>query len=79
MSRKHFKPGGVTLCLGAGAARGFAHIGVLRAFHEENIPIEQVIGVSIGSFVGSIYCMSGDPEFVKKRLHHQHHKNVLSI
>lgn len=69
MSKKHFKPGGVTLCLGAGAARGFAHIGVLRAFHEENIPIEQIIGVSIGSFVGSIYCMSEDPEFVKKRLH----------
>jgi NTE family protein len=67
--KRRFKPSGVTLCLGAGAARGFAHIGVLRALHKENIPIDQVIGVSIGSLVGSIYCMSQDPEFVKKRLH----------
>lgn len=45
----------VALVLGAGAARGFAHIGVLKVMEANRIPINMIIGTSAGSFVGSLY------------------------
>jgi NTE family protein len=45
----------VALVLGGGGARGFAHIGVLRAFEEYNIDFDFVVGTSVGSFVGACY------------------------
>jgi NTE family protein len=42
---------GIGLTLSGGGARGFAHIGVLRALHEANIPIDAVGGTSIGSII----------------------------
>jgi len=44
------------LVLGGGGARGFAHIGVFRALKEEKIPIDLVVGTSIGSIAGAFYC-----------------------
>ena len=41
--------------LGGGAARGFAHIGVIRALEQEKIPIDLVVGTSVGSLIGAIY------------------------
>lgn len=49
------KPARVALVLGAGAARGFAHIGVLKILEAHKIPVHMVIGTSAGSFVGSLY------------------------
>ena len=45
----------VALVLGGGAARGFAHIGVIRALEQEKIPIDMVVGTSVGSLIGAIY------------------------
>ncbi|WP_096199240.1 patatin-like phospholipase family protein [Bacillus sp. FJAT-45350] len=45
----------IGLALGAGGARGFAHVGVLKALEEENIPIDYIAGSSMGSLVGAIY------------------------
>lgn len=45
----------IALALGAGAARGWAHVGVIRALEEANIPIDIVCGTSIGSMVGAAY------------------------
>jgi NTE family protein len=45
----------VAVVLGAGAARGFAHIGVLKVLEANKIPIHLIIGTSAGSFVGSLY------------------------
>lgn len=47
----------VTLVLGGGSARGIAHIGVLKVLERERIPIERVIGTSMGSLVGAAYCL----------------------
>lgn len=47
-----FKAG---LALGGGGARGFAHIGVIKAFEESDIDFPIVTGTSVGSLVGSIY------------------------
>ena len=45
----------IGLALSGGAARGLAHIGVLRALQENNIPIDFVAGSSAGSIVGGAY------------------------
>lgn len=47
--------GGVALALGGGAAKGWAHIGVIRAFEEAGIPISMIAGTSIGALVGGCY------------------------
>jgi NTE family protein len=46
----------VGLALAGGFARGIAHIGVLRAFHEAGIPIDCVAGTSVGALIGAGYC-----------------------
>lgn len=47
--------GGIALALGGGAARGWAHIGVLRAFDEANVEISMIAGTSIGALAGGCY------------------------
>jgi NTE family protein len=45
----------IALALGGGAARGAAHVGVIRALERANIPIDYIAGSSIGSLVGGLY------------------------
>ena len=45
----------IGLALGGGGSRGAAHVGVLKVFKEENIPIDMIAGTSIGSVVGGFY------------------------
>jgi NTE family protein len=45
----------VGLALSGGAARGMAHIGVLRALEESAIPIDAIAGASAGALVGGLY------------------------
>jgi NTE family protein len=45
----------IGLALGSGAARGWAHIGVIQALEEMGIEIDVVSGCSIGSYVGATY------------------------
>ncbi len=45
----------VGLALGSGAARGFAHVGVLKVLEEHDIPINMITGASMGAFVGGFY------------------------
>jgi len=49
------KPAKVAVVLGAGASKGFAHIGVLKVLESNKIPVHMIIGTSAGSFVGSLY------------------------
>ncbi len=49
------KPTKVALVLGAGAAKGFAHVGVLKVLEANRIPVNMIVGTSAGSFVGSLY------------------------
>ena len=43
------------LALGSGAARGMAHIGVLKVLDEEDIRVEAIAGTSFGAFIGALY------------------------
>lgn len=52
----------VGLILGGGAARGYAHLGVLKKLENENIPIDFIIGTSIGALIGAIYASGNDVE-----------------
>jgi len=54
------RPAKVALVLGAGAAKGFAHIGVIKVLEMNRIPIHMVVGTSAGSFVGSLYAYGYD-------------------
>ncbi len=47
----------VGLVLGGGGARGAAHVGMLKAIQEAGIPIDMVGGVSIGAFMGALWCV----------------------
>jgi NTE family protein len=58
----------VTLVLGGGGARGFAHIGLLKALEENQIRIHQIIGVSIGAIVGGLYAFYADAAIVEQRM-----------
>lgn len=45
----------IALALGGGAARGFAHVGVIKALEAQGIVPEIVVGTSAGSVVGALY------------------------
>jgi NTE family protein len=45
----------VGVALGGGGARGLAHIGVLKAFEEGDVPIGALAGTSVGALIGSLY------------------------
>ena len=56
----------IAVVLGAGAARGFAHVGVLKTLEAQKVPIHMIIGTSAGSLVGSIYASGCDPFQLQK-------------
>lgn len=50
----------IALVLGGGGARGYAHIGVLKVLTDAHLPIDLVVGTSVGSLVGAVYSDNGD-------------------
>jgi NTE family protein len=46
----------IGLALGGGFARGMSHIGVLKVFEQERIPIDFIAGTSVGAVIGGAYC-----------------------
>ncbi|MBW2285336.1 MAG: patatin-like phospholipase family protein [Deltaproteobacteria bacterium] len=44
------------LALGGGGARGLSHIGVLQSLEREHIPVDLLVGTSIGALVGGAFC-----------------------
>lgn len=49
------RPARIAVVLGAGAARGFSHVGVLKVLELNKVPIDLIVGTSAGSFVASLY------------------------
>ncbi len=52
----------IGLCLAGGGARGGAHVGVLKVMEELRIPVDYVVGTSIGSIVGGLYASGYSPD-----------------
>ncbi len=76
------------LVLAGGGARGFAHIGVIQAFHEAGIPIDSIGGTSSGAMCSMMYAMELDPfrlairnqrDWVDRKPWHKYAPPVLSI
>jgi NTE family protein len=57
---KTSRPVRIGLALGGGAARGFAHIGVIKALEAQGIVPDIVVGTSAGSLVGALYAAGND-------------------
>jgi NTE family protein len=58
----------IYLALGGGAARGFAHLGVLQVLEEEGISIAGIAGSSMGALIGGLYALYGSAEQVTEQL-----------
>lgn len=56
---------GIALVLGGGGARGYAHIGLLRAMEETGIPIDIVGGTSMGAILGGLVAMQLDSQKIQ--------------
>ena len=54
--------GKVGLVLAGGGAKGFYHIGVIKALEENSIPIDYVAGTSMGAIVGALYAAGYTPQ-----------------
>lgn len=59
---RHKNNGKVGLVLSGGGAKGIAHVGVIKALEENDIPIDYVTGTSMGAIVGSLYSCGWSPE-----------------
>jgi NTE family protein/lysophospholipid hydrolase len=57
----------ISLVLGGGGARGFAHAGVIKAFNHLNIPIDMIGGNSMGAIIAAEYAMQWQPEKMIKK------------
>ena len=55
----------IGLVLSGGGARGFAHIGVLKVLEENNVPVDYIVGTSMGSIVGALYAIGLTPEEIE--------------
>jgi NTE family protein len=55
----------VGVAFGGGAAKGFAHIGVLRWFEENRIPVDVAAGTSMGGLIGGAYAVGLSPDEVQ--------------
>ena len=58
----------IGLVLSGGGARGGAHLGVIKAFERHNIPIDAIVGTSMGSFVGGLYASGMSSSEIERAL-----------
>ncbi|MGL4970526.1 MAG: patatin-like phospholipase family protein, partial [Cetobacterium sp.] len=56
----------IGLVLSGGGAKGFAHIGVLKALEENNIKVDYITGTSMGALIGALYSAGYTPDQIEK-------------
>ena len=64
-------PGGaqaqkVGVVLSGGGAKGLAHVGVLRQLEKNGIPIDYIVGTSMGAIVGAMYASGYSPREIEE-------------
>jgi len=67
----------VGLVLSGGGARGVAHIGVLKVLEELRVPIDFIVGTSMGSLVGGLYASGMSPGEMEKRIEAMDWEDIL--
>jgi NTE family protein len=68
----------IGLVLSGGGAKGFAHVGALKVIEEAGIPVNYIIGTSIGSIVGGLYAIGYDADTLEKVIGNQNWEALLS-
>lgn len=58
----------IGLALGGGGARGLAHVGVLKVLADEQIPIDLIVGTSMGAIIGAMYAQNPNIKKLMERL-----------
>ena len=58
----------IALVLSGGGARGGAHVGVLKVLEKNRVPIDMIVGASMGSFVGGLYASGKTPKEIEEIL-----------
>jgi NTE family protein len=61
----------IGVALSGGGARGFAHIGVLEALEDLNIPIDYIAGTSMGSIIGGLYASGLTTQELRRAVEHE--------
>jgi len=61
-------PQRVAVVLSGGGAKGLAHVGVLKALEEYDIPIDYIVGTSMGAIVGGLYASGYSPDSIATML-----------
>ena len=69
----------IGLVLGGGGSRGLAHIGVLQVLMREGIPIDLIVGTSMGAIVGALYASGIHPEEMVKTVQGMQGNQMLSL
>lgn len=58
----------IALVLGGGGSRGIAHIGVLQIIVRERIPIDLIVGTSMGAIIGALFAAGNPPDLIAERI-----------
>lgn len=58
----------IALVLGGGAARGLAHIGVLKVLEKEGLHFDLIVGTSIGAIIGGLYALNPKADSLEDRI-----------
>ena len=67
----------IALVLGGGGARGAAHIGVLKVLEAEHIPVDYVVGTSMGAVIGGLYAEGMSPAEIESAVETINWKDVF--
>ena len=69
----------IGVVLGGGGARGSAHVGMIKAMIEANVPIDMIGGTSIGSFMGALWAEENNYERFHARAAEWSHVRILLV
>jgi NTE family protein len=66
----------VAVILGPGGAKALAHVGVLKAFQQQRIPIDKVVGLEWGALIAALYADKGQVNDVEWKLYKMEQKGL---
>jgi len=69
----------VILVLGGGGARGFAHVGAIRALDEAGVRVRGIAGCSFGAIVGAFYAAGADADAMEATMQRVRYESVVSL
>lgn len=69
----------IALVLGGGGSRGLAHIGVLKVLAQEQIPIDMIVGTSMGGIIGVLHALGYNPAEIGQGVSRLQQSSLLNL